>query len=57
MVDLRVERAKRRMSQQDVADAIHISRVAYNKIENGISQPRKETVMKLIKLFGLEERR
>ena len=53
MKDLRVLRAQRRLSQQDVADAIGIQRTAYNRIENNLSVPKVTTAQKLADLFEI----
>lgn len=49
---LRQLRAARNMSQQEVADALGITRTAYNKYENGVIQPTR-TAKKLARLFGV----
>ena len=47
---LRHLRIERNLSQQDVANYLGITRTAYNKYENGFSQPTR-TVKKLAELF------
>ena len=53
MKDLRVLRAERRVSQETVAKAIGINRVAYNRIENNISKPKLETAERLANFFEI----
>jgi len=48
---LRHLRIERNLSQQDVANYLGITRTAYNKYENGFSQPTTRTVKKLAELF------
>ena len=47
---LRHLRTERNLSQLDVANYLGISRTAYNKYENGFSQPSR-TIKKLAELF------
>ena len=49
---LRQLRKAKHMSQQNVADFLGITRTAYNKYENGVTQPTRQA-MKLAKLFGV----
>ena len=48
-------RKERHLTQQDIADKIGISRIAYQNIECGKSTPRLETMSKLINIFEKEE--
>lgn len=49
--NIRFLRAKRKLSQQNVADELTISRVRYSKYENGISEPPIELLIKISKYF------
>jgi transcriptional regulator with XRE-family HTH domain len=49
--NIRSLRAKRKLSQQNVADDLAISRVRYSKYENGISEPPIELLIKISKYF------
>jgi len=51
-IRLRRLRESRNLSQQEVADAIGISRTAYNKYERGVAQPTRN-IRKLSTLFGV----
>jgi len=50
---LRVERAKRNMTQQDLATLIRVSRKTINTIENGRFVPSTVLALKLAKAFGV----
>ncbi|SDI95079.1 Peptidase S24-like [Chryseobacterium jejuense] len=49
--NIRSLRAKRKLSQQNVADDLTISRVRYSKYENGISEPPIELLIRISKYF------
>jgi transcriptional regulator with XRE-family HTH domain len=40
-------------SQQEIADLLHITRTAYNKYENGKSQPPLDKITLLANIFGV----
>ena len=46
-------RARRNLSQQQVANHIGCSSVAYSRYENGIRQPSIETLLRIADLFGV----
>lgn len=46
-------RAKRNLTQQQVADHIGCSSVVYSRYENGIRQPSIEVLLRLADLFGV----
>lgn len=46
-------RAKRNLTQQQVADHIGCSSVVYSRYENGIRQPSIEVILRLADLFGV----
>ena len=46
-------RARRNLSQQQVANHIGCSAVAYSRYENGIRQPSIETLLRVADLFGV----
>ena len=50
---IRQEREKRRMSQEDLAERMEVSRQAVSKWESDRSRPTKEKLEKLSALFGL----
>lgn len=49
---IRVERAELRMTQQQLADAIGVSRQTINAIETGKFIPSTLLAMKIARLFG-----
>ncbi len=49
--NIRFLRARRKLSQQNVADELTISRVRYSKYENGISEPPIELLIRISKYF------
>lgn len=51
--NLRVQRAKKRVRQQDVADAVSIDQAALSQYENGTRVPNVETVVKLADYYGI----
>lgn len=51
---LKALRNKKKLSQQALADAIHISRSAIAKWENGLGQPSPDALESLIGFFGVE---
>lgn len=51
--NLRVQRAKKRVRQQDVADAVSIDQAALSQYENGTRVPSVETVVKLADYYGI----
>jgi len=50
---IRVHRAEHRMSQQDLADAIGVSRKTINTIENGRFVPTAITALKISSFFNV----
>ena len=52
-MNLKEIRAKRKLTQQQVADHIGCSSVVYSRYENGIRQPSIETLLRLADLFGV----
>lgn len=51
MKNLKSIRTARRLTQQEVADAISIERVTYARYENGTRTPPIENVIKLARFF------
>lgn len=47
------ERKKRNMTQQEVADYLHIARGSYAKYETGANTPTTENIVKLAELYHL----
>ena len=54
MVDLKLERLARNMSQNDLARALKVSQSTVCLIENGKRGYSKRMAIKLSKLFGIE---
>jgi len=46
-------REARNLSQDDIAEALHVSRQAVSKWENGINQPDIATIVLLSDMFGI----
>lgn len=51
--NLKVERAKHRMSQQELADKLHVSRQTINAIELGKFNPSTLLSLKMSRLLGV----
>lgn len=51
--NLKVERARQRMSQQELADRLHVSRQTINAIELGKFNPSTLLSLKMSRLFGI----
>ena len=51
--NLRVQRAKKRVRQKDVANAVSIDQAALSQYENGTRVPNVETVVKLADYYGI----
>lgn len=49
---LKIERLKRGMTQQQIADYLHIGRVAYTLYETGKNIPTTENLIALADLYG-----
>lgn len=50
---LKIERLKRRMKQEDVAEYLGIGRVYYGQVERGMYDSRPKVWAKLEELFGV----
>lgn len=50
---LRELRLQKKVSQGEVADAIHVTRQAYSYYENGKREPSLEIIMRLADYFGV----
>jgi len=50
--NIRVERAKKRMTQTDLASAVGTCKVNIGNIENGKTIPRLSLAMRIAKFFG-----
>lgn len=51
--NLKVERARQRISQQELADRLHVSRQTVNAIELGKFNPSTLLSLKMSRLFGI----
>lgn len=51
--NLKFLRAQKKVSQQEVADYLHITRQAYNNYETGKREPDYETLLKLGEYFNI----
>jgi putative transcriptional regulator len=50
---VKVERAKKDMTQQDLADSVGVSRQTINSIESGKYVPSTVLALKISKVFGV----
>jgi len=50
------ERNKRNLTQKQVAEILEISEVYVRKIEKGLRNPGRETMLKFEKLYGVQDR-
>lgn len=46
-------RARRKLRQQDVADAVNCSQAVYSRYENGEREPSKDTLNRLADFYGV----
>lgn len=53
MNNIKSERVKKKMSQQILADAAGISRTGLSLIENGVSEPKIDTLKKLSEALNI----
>lgn len=51
MVDLRAAREKKKLTQQELADKVGVSRQAITNIETGVNKPSVELAMKLAEVL------
>jgi putative transcriptional regulator len=51
------ERLKRKLTQKQVAEILDISEVYVRKIEKGLRNPGRETMLKFEKLYGVQDRK
>lgn len=51
--NLRIQRAKKRVRQQDVANAVSIDQAALSQYENGIRVPSVDVVVRLADYYGI----
>jgi len=52
--NIRVERAKKRISQEELAEAVKATRQSIHLIENGKSEPKLRLALKISKFFELK---
>jgi len=52
--NIRVERAKKRISQEDLAFAVDATRQSIHSIENGKTEPKLRLALKISKFFELQ---
>ena len=50
---LKILRKKNRITQKELADALHISQTSVSKYERGESEPDLEMVIKMSDFFGV----
>jgi len=51
--NIRVERAKMPISQEDLADAVKATRQSIHSIENGKTEPKLRLALKISRFFSL----
>ena len=51
---IRVERAKKRITQKQLADEVDVSRQTMHLIETGQSEPKLSIAIRIAKFFGIE---
>lgn len=51
------ERLKRNLTQKQVAEILDISEVYVRKIEKGLRNPGRETMLKFETLYGVQDRK
>lgn len=55
LLNLRVLRTKKRLTQQEMADLMNMSRMQYYKLEQGILHVKKKHIDRFIELFPEED--
>lgn len=53
-MDLKIEREKKLLTQQQLADLIGVDRTLISKIESGVSSPSVTTAKKIAAVLGFE---
>lgn len=51
---IRVERAKKRISQEELADAVSATRQSIHLIENGKTEPKLSLALRIARFFGVK---
>jgi len=51
---IRVERAKKRISQEELAEAVSATRQSIHLIENGKTEPKLNLALKIARFFGVK---
>lgn len=51
---IRVERAKKRISQEELAEAVSATRQSIHLIENGKTEPKLNLALRIARFFGLK---
>ena len=51
---IRVERAKKRISQEVLADAVSATRQSIHLIENGKTEPKLSLALRIARFFGVK---
>ena len=54
---IKQERKKRDWTQESIANEVHVTRTQISDIENGISKPSYDVLVRLEDLFGMNHRR
>lgn len=52
--NLKIIRAFRRITQEDIAKQMQINRTTYTKYETGVSEPNLYMLQKLTKFYGID---
>ena len=52
--NIRVERAKKRISQEELANAVRVTRQSIHLIENGKTDPKLQLALKISRFFKLK---
>ena len=52
--NIRVERAKKRISQEELAEAVKATRQSIHLIENGKTEPKLSMAIRISKFFNLK---
>ena len=51
---IRVERARKRISQEELADAVSATRQSIHLIENGKTEPKLSLALRIARFFGVK---
>jgi putative transcriptional regulator len=55
--NMKIARIKRGLKQQEVADAVGVTQATYSRMENGVTRPDYDVLVKISKVLGVSVNR